>query len=257
MRLDLALVERGLARSRTQAQSLIADDMVSVGGHVVRKPGADVADTAVIDVAGAANPYVSRGGLKLAAALDHFTIDVTGLLCLDVGASTGGFTDCLLQRGAKHVVAVDVGHGQMTPTLAVDPRVTSREGINARTLTVADFNDAPSPFQGEAWGEVLFDIIVADLSFISVTLVLPALVNLAVDGGQFVLLVKPQFEVGPSGIGKGGLVKDSRLRQEALERVKGSAEGIGLTVKGSITSPITGGDGNEEFLLWLSKETDS
>ena len=240
MRLDLALVDRGLAPSRTQAQAIIAADMVSINGHIVTKAGADVAETTTIEVAGGINPYVSRGGLKLAAALDHFAIDVTGKLCLDIGASTGGFTDCLIQRGAKHVNAIDVGHGQMTAAIAEDPRVTSREGVNARSITPSDFDH-------------LFDIIVADLSFISVTLVLPAMANLAVKDGQFVILVKPQFEVGPSGIGKKGLVKDSRLRQEALQRVKVCAEANELTVKGSMTSPITGGDGNEEFLLWLQK----
>jgi len=241
MRLDRALVDRGLVRSRTEAQSLIDARLVTIDGVVATKASTDVDDNATLDITGALCPYVGRGGLKLAAALDHFGVTVTGHHCLDVGASTGGFTDCLLQRGASHVVAVDVGHGQLHPTLARGPRVTLREGVNAREMKPEDF-DRP------------FDTIVADLSFISLTLVIPAMSKLAVDGGQFVLLVKPQFEVGPSGLGKGGIVRSEALRQDALKRVKACAEANGLVVGGSMVSPITGGEGNEEFLLWAVRE---
>jgi 23S rRNA (cytidine1920-2'-O)/16S rRNA (cytidine1409-2'-O)-methyltransferase len=242
MRLDRALADRGLARSRTEAQSLIAAGLVVVDGAPAAKASADVLDSSTIEVIGTVCPYVSRGGLKLAAALDEFGIDVEGRECLDVGASTGGFTDCLLQRGAKHVTAIDVGHGQMVPTLAADPRVTMREGVNARALTPDDFDRA-------------FDLVVADLSFISLTLVIPAISNLAKPGGEFVLLVKPQFEVGPSGLSKGGIVRDVKLRQEALDTVAGCAEKSGLVVEGWRNSPIAGGDGNEEFLLWAKRES--
>lgn len=244
MRLDRALVDRGLARSRAEAASFIDAGGVTVDGVVQTKASAPVLDSSVIDITGEICPYVSRGGLKLAGALDQFAIDAHDRLCLDVGASTGGFTDCLLQRGARHVIAIDVGHAQMHPTLAADPRVTLREGVNARSLSIDDFDG-------------LFDIVVADLSFISLTLVIPAIAPLTVDGGQFVLLVKPQFEVGPSGLGKGGLVRDERLRQEAVERVRMCAEANGLVVRGSITSPIAGGDGNVEYLLWASRASNS
>ena len=240
MRLDRTLVDRGLARSRTEAQSFIDADLVRVDGKVITKASIDVDDRAHVEVTGTVCPYVSRGGMKLEAALDHFAIDPNGLLCLDIGASTGGFTDCLLQRGAAHVVAVDVGHDQLHPTLARDPRITHREGINARSMKSTDF-------------EVPFDLIVADLSFISLTLVMPSISTLTVDGGQFVLLVKPQFEVGPTGLGKGGIVRSDALRREALDRVKASAEANRVTIAGTMTSPITGGDGNEEYLLYLTR----
>lgn len=239
-RLDKAIVERGLARSRTEARTLIDAALVRVDGAQASKPSLDVGDGARIEVTGSLRPYVSRGGLKLAAALDEFAIDVTGRICLDVGASTGGFTDCLLQRGARHVTAVDVGHGQMDSKLAADPRVDLREGVNARSMTRSDF-------------EVPFPIVVGDLSFISLTLVIPAISGVVEPGGDVVLLVKPQFEAGPAGIGKGGIVRDERRRQEAVERVMACAEAHGFTVAGSMTSPIEGGDGNVEYLLWLKE----
>jgi 23S rRNA (cytidine1920-2'-O)/16S rRNA (cytidine1409-2'-O)-methyltransferase len=236
MRLDRALVSRGLARSRTEAQTLIAGGFVRVEGNTTTKASYGVDDQVAITVEGSACPYVSRGGLKLAAALDEFGIEITGRLCLDVGASTGGFTDCLLQGGAGGVIAVDVGHGQMAPALAADLRVTLREGVNARDLKPADFDHA-------------FDVIAVDLSFISLTLVLPALVRLLAPGGDVIALVKPQFEVGRSAIGKGGIVRDPVLKEAAVHAVIACAKENWLYEAGSMTSPILGGDGNEEFLL--------
>ncbi len=238
MRLDRALAVRGLARSRTEAQGLIAAGQVRVDGRPAEKASQLVADEAALLVEGERSPYVSRGGLKLAAALDAFVLPVVGRTALDVGASTGGFTDCLLQRGAARVVAVDAGHGQMASEIAADPRVHSREGVNARFLSSADFDS-------------LFELIVADLSFISLTLVLPALAPLLRPGGDLIVLVKPQFEVGAAHLGKGGIVRDLSQRSEAVHRVMGAAAALGLTVRGQIVSPIRGGDGNEEFLLWL------
>ena len=184
--------------------------------------------------------FVSRGALKLDGALSEFGINVEGLDALDVGASTGGFTECLLRRGVQSVIAVDVGHGQMAPEIAADPRVQSREGINARSLSPADF---PHPF----------GIIVVDVSFISLSLILPALVPLLAEAGILVCLVKPQFEVGPHHVGKGGIVRDAKARDEALERVAHAALALGLRETGRMVSPIEGSDGNTEFLLRLEK----
>ncbi len=186
-------------------------------------------------------PYVSRAGLKLEAALETFALSVTGGTALDIGASTGGFSDCLLQRGAARVDAVDVGHGQLASALASEPRLFYREGVNARNLSTTDF---PVPF----------DIIVADLSFISLTLILPVLPPLLHSHGDLVCLVKPQFEVGVHGLGKRGVVRDPQAQQNALNRVRASARAAGLCERGCRDSPILGGEGNREFLLWLTRE---
>ena len=237
-RLDKALVRRGLARSRTEAQALLAAGQVVVNGRAVAKASVCVDEAAAITVQGGRLPFVSRGGLKLQAALETFGITVTGRTALDVGASTGGWTDCLLQRGARRVVALDVGHGQMAPGIAADPRVELREGVNARFLSPQDF---ASPF----------DLIVADLSFISLTLVLPALVPLLTPGGDLVCLVKPQFEVGVEKLGRGGVVRNADARREALRRVVAAAQSLGLRDAGRMDSPILGMTGNQEFLEWL------
>ncbi len=239
MRLDKALVMRGLCRSRAEAQAALDSGAVTLDGLTVGKASLTVGEEATLTVTDTGARWVSRGALKLDAALAHFGIPVAGRTALDVGASTGGFTECLLRRRAVSVHAVDVGHGQMVPALASDPRVHSREGVNARLLTPADF---PHPF----------GILVADLSFISLTLVLPALAPLLGVGGDMVCLVKPQFEVGPARLGKGGIVRDARAREEALARVVGAAQACGLVERGRITSPIVGGEGNIEFLLWLT-----
>lgn len=244
MRLDTALVARGICRSRTEAQALLRAGLISVDGRRGLKASAEAAETAVLTRHDTGPRFVSRGALKLDAALTKFSLDVSGKTALDVGASTGGFTECLLRRGIGSVIAVDVGHGQMVPTIASDPRVESREGVNARFLSPADF---PCPFEP-------FDLVVADMSFISLTLVLPALRPLLAASGEMVCLVKPQFEVGHTHLGRGGIVRDLKARAEALERVASAARALGLREAGRMTSPIEGSDGNVEFLLRLQAE---
>ena len=244
MRLDKALVLRGVCRSRTEAQTLLNDEMISVNGRRGLKASAEITGDAVLARHDSGPRFVSRGALKLEGALTEFGRDVAGQTALDVGASTGGFTECLLRRGAKSVIAIDVGHGQMAPEIAADPRVQSREGVNARSLTPADFPHT-------------FEMIVADISFISLTLVLPALTPLLAAKGNLICLVKPQFEVGQAHLGKGGIVRDPKARAEALERVAHAAQALGLRERGRMTSPIEGSDGNIEFLLWFQGEADT
>ena len=244
MRLDLYLASVGLARSRTEAADLISEGAVSVCGTIRTKPSFAVDDTMPpenVCISREAHPYVSRGGEKLAAALAAFNLSPLGCTAIDVGASSGGFTDCLLQNGAKAVFAVDVGEGQLVPQLAADPRVLSFEHYNARFLKREDFPAVP-------------DFAVMDVSFISQTLILPALAALLPSGAPYIGLVKPQFEVGREGLGKGGIVRDDRLRREAVARVVSSAAAVGLTHRGTIDSPILGKDGNREFLCAFIKE---
>ncbi|MEK6712210.1 MAG: TlyA family RNA methyltransferase, partial [Nitrospinota bacterium] len=231
-RLDKLLVARGLVPSRERAQSLILAGRVLVGGQPARKAGAPTAPDADISLLEDPCPYASRGGLKLAGALDAFHISPGGRLCLDVGASTGGFTDVLLQRGARRVVCVDVGKGLLDWKLRNDPRVTLLEETNARHLT-------PEAFK-EAAGEEKPDLATVDLSFISVTKVLPAVRALLAPGADLVVLVKPQFEVGKGKVGKGGIVRDPLLHQEAVESVWKFAEENGLNPRARCESPITG-----------------
>jgi 23S rRNA (cytidine1920-2'-O)/16S rRNA (cytidine1409-2'-O)-methyltransferase len=235
LRLDQLLVERGLAETRAKAQALILAGEVSVNGQRAGKPGHAIAIDARIELA-AKLPYVSRGGLKLAAALDAFALNVEGRVCLDAGASTGGFTDCLLQRGALRVYAFDVGAGQLDWKLRNDPRVVLREGVNVRYLTPAG---VPEPV----------DLAVCDVSFISATMILPALAPLA---AQMVVLVKPQFEVGRGQVGKGGIVRDPALHAQACLRVEAAAHTLGFTTQ-LIESPILGAEGNREFLMHARK----
>jgi 23S rRNA (cytidine1920-2'-O)/16S rRNA (cytidine1409-2'-O)-methyltransferase len=230
------LVELGLAESRDRAQGLILAGLVRVAGQVVTKAGQAVSVEARVEVAGPEHPYVSRGGVKLAGALDHFQLNVTGLHCLDAGASTGGFTDCLLQRGAVTVTAVDVGYGQLAHKLRVDTRVTLLERVNVRHL-------AP----GQAHGP--FGFIVGDLSFISLTLVLPVLAPRLTPGGLLLVLVKPQFEAGREHVGKGGVVKNGAARRAALDNVRFCLMNLGLSVLGDCVSPITGPAGNVEYFI--------
>ncbi len=234
VRLDQLLVERGLAESRAKAQALVLAGQVLLDGKRAEKPGHAVSTEAHLELL-APPRFVSRGGLKLDAALDHFAIDVREIVCLDVGSSTGGFTDCLLQRGARHVYAIDVGAGQLDWKLRGDSRVTVREGINARYLRFEDV------------GETV-DLAVVDVSFISVTLVLPAVVPLLKENGQMVILVKPQFEVGRGEVGKGGIVRDPGLHAGACDRVRSAVEALGFQT-GLTESPILGAEGNREFLL--------
>jgi 23S rRNA (cytidine1920-2'-O)/16S rRNA (cytidine1409-2'-O)-methyltransferase len=237
-RLDHLLVERGLAESREKAQALILAGHVLVNGQKSEKPGHSVAGDAHIELL-ERMPYVSRGGYKLAAALDHWAIDVQGRTCLDVGASTGGFTDCLLQRGAACVWSIDVGHGQLDWKLRNDPRVVVREGMNARNLRAEDF-------------PVKFALAVCDASFISVTLLIPAMVPLLATRGELVILVKPQFEVERGQVGKGGIVRDPELHLVACDRVRAAIEARGFHAR-FIASPILGAEGNREFLLHASR----
>jgi 23S rRNA (cytidine1920-2'-O)/16S rRNA (cytidine1409-2'-O)-methyltransferase len=235
IRLDRLLVERGLAESREKAQALIMAGEVRVDGQKAAKPGHSVASDCAVEVT-ARPPYVSRGGLKLAAALRDFAIDPAGKVCLDIGASTGGFTDCLLQAGASRVYAVDVGSGQLAWSLRTDPRVRAIENVNAREL---------SP---DTIGETV-DLITCDVSFISVTLILPAAVPLLRTGGQMVILIKPQFEVGKGQVGKGGIVREPELHRAACERVTQAVQNLGFKTA-VMDSPILGAEGNKEFLLY-------
>lgn len=238
VRLDRLLVDRGLAESRARAEALILAGRVEVEGTERPKPGQALPPDAVVRVTEPLFPWVSRGGVKLAGALDAFGIDPAGRVCLDLGASTGGFTDVLLTRGAARVYAVDVGYGQLHAKLRSDPRVVLREKVNARLLSRAEVPEEVS-------------LVVGDLSFISLTLVLPAAVPLAAAGADFVLLVKPQFESERGEVGRGGIVRDGAVRARAVERVALAAERLGLLPGGTIESPITGADGNVEFLAWF------
>ena len=235
-RLDRLLVDRGLAPTREKAQAMILAGLVTVGGRPVDKAGEAVDTDAEIEVAGPPHPYVSRGGLKLAAALDHFALDPRGRICLDVGASTGGFTDCLLQRGATRVYAVDVGYGQLDAKLRNDPRVVVREKVNARALSEVDVPEAA-------------ELAAIDVSFISLRLVLPAVVRRLAPGAALVALVKPQFEAGRGEVPRGGVVKSETTRRRVVEEIEAAGRDLGLEVLGSIPSPIRGARGNEEFLL--------
>jgi len=243
LRLDKLLLERSLTTSRERAQALILAGKVLVNGQKVEKAGAGVDASADIRLLGEDLKYVSRGGLKLEAALTHWQIDVAGKVCLDVGTSTGGFTDCLLQRGALRVIAVDTGHGQIDFRLRQDSRVHLLEKTNARYLTA------------EQVGE-LVDVVVMDVSFISATLVLPAAVAAAFPppeerrGRQIIVLVKPQFEAGREQVGKGGIVRDPLVQKAAVERVRHALLALGCTQTDVIESPILGGEGNREFLLY-------
>ena len=237
-RIDKLLVERGLADSRTKAQAMVMAGVVLVDEQRVEKPSQQFDTNSSIRIKGGDDPtsrYVGRGGLKLEAALREFQIDVRGLNCLDVGASTGGFTDCLLQHGARKVFAIDVGHNQIDWQLRNDPRVEVREGVNARYLKLEDF-----PLQ--------VDLAVMDVSFISATKVLPAIVPLMVARGSIITLIKPQFEVGRGEVGGGGVVRDPAKRLRVIEQVNNAARALGLAVVNVIESPIQGAEGNVEYL---------
>ena len=237
-RLDERVVAEGLAESRSAAQALIMAGKVLVEDVPVDKAGTRVAAEKRVRLKGGTSSFVSRGGDKLAGALDHFGFDPAGMRALDVGASTGGFTDCLLQRGAEHVCAIDVGHSQMHSRLRLDPRVEVHERVNARHLAPADF---PGPF----------DVFVVDVSFISLALILPA-IHACAPAAQGLLLVKPQFEVGRDHVGKGGVVRDDALRVEAVDAVAGAAEALGRRELGRVDSAVAGPKGNREIFLWIS-----
>jgi 23S rRNA (cytidine1920-2'-O)/16S rRNA (cytidine1409-2'-O)-methyltransferase len=238
VRLDLLVVERGLAPTRERARALVLAGQVKVDGQVVSKAGAPVTDGVSIDLVRPDHPYVGRGGLKLAHALETFGIDVAGKEALDIGASTGGFTDVLLQRGATRVVALDVGHGQLDWRIRNDARVVVIEEFNARFLKPSDL---PGPV----------DIVVIDVSFISLTQILPQVPPVLRPGANVVALVKPQFEAGRAEVGRKGIVRDPEVQARAVERVTAAAVGIGLERIAMTPSPITGSEGNVEFLLHL------
>ncbi|QSQ14733.1 TlyA family RNA methyltransferase [Myxococcus landrumensis] len=235
-RVDVLVVERGLAESRTKAQALILAGQVVVDDQRVDKPGSLIPVEAELRLKGEVLPYVSRGGLKLKAAIDRFGLDVQGKVGADIGASTGGFTDCLLQHGAVRVHAIDVGYGQLHEKLRKDPRVRSRERVNARYLTDEDLPEKVG-------------VVVIDVSFISLRQVLPSVLTFLEPGGLLAALVKPQFEVGPDRVGKGGVVKDPVARQDAIDTVTAFVREQGLTVRGVMDSPVPGPAGNVEALL--------
>jgi 23S rRNA (cytidine1920-2'-O)/16S rRNA (cytidine1409-2'-O)-methyltransferase len=241
-RLDLLLLERGLAPSRERARALILEGKVLVNEQKVDKPGTTIAVDAAIRMLGEDLPYVSRGGLKLAAAFDHWQLAVSGRGCVDVGASTGGFTDCLLQRGAAYVTAIDTGFGQIALKLRDDPRVRLLERTNARFLEPGSLE--------EGRGAPALTLLVMDVSFISATLLLEPVFAAAPHLEEAVILVKPQFEAGREHVGKGGIVRDEAAHQMAIDRVTGCVASLGWEVVGTIPSPITGAEGNREFLLY-------
>lgn len=246
-RLDQALVDRGLAPSRTRAREMIEAGQIRVGEKAVTKASFEISDDETIQAqAGEADRYVSRGGLKLERALRAAGLSVRGLKVLDVGQSTGGFTDCLLQDGAEKVVGVDVGHGQLHASLAKDARVVAIEGLHAREK---DQLAKVLPHFG-AMGP---DLAVADVSFISLTAILPALAHVVATGKPILALVKPQFEVGPEGLGKGGIVRDPLLYSDVERKIKRSAEEAGFRVQGYFESALEGKDGNKEFFLHAVK----
>jgi 23S rRNA (cytidine1920-2'-O)/16S rRNA (cytidine1409-2'-O)-methyltransferase len=237
-RLDVLLVERGLVATRERARALILAGQVRVAGRVVDKAGAQVAADAIVDLATADHPYVGRGGVKLAHALDAFHVAVNGRRALDIGASTGGFTDVLLQRGARDVIALDVGHGQLDWKLRTDPRVLVREGVNARTLTRAD---VPHPV----------DVVTIDVAFIGLGHILPSVPPFLAAGADVVALVKPQFEAGRDEVGRGGIVTDPAVHEAVVTNVARAAEALGFIRVAMTPSPITGATGNREFFLHL------
>jgi 23S rRNA (cytidine1920-2'-O)/16S rRNA (cytidine1409-2'-O)-methyltransferase len=274
MRADLFLVEHGFAATRSQAQRLIAAGAqwrVEEGAwKKVAKNGDEVPDAAELQLLDTSEAkYISRGGLKLEGALTSSGLAVKDLRCLDIGQSTGGFTDCLLQHGAAQVVGVDVGHGQLHHSLRIDPRVVCIEGVNARSLTAGDLvehyrralhagDDAGDQFDEDAefdgaGFEPVFDFLTGDLSFISLTLVLPAVVRLLRADGQLLMLVKPQFELQPGQVGKGGIVRDAALFESIEKRLRECCAGLGLQVLAWLESPIAGGDGNREFFIHAKK----
>jgi 23S rRNA (cytidine1920-2'-O)/16S rRNA (cytidine1409-2'-O)-methyltransferase len=240
MRLDVFLAESGLADSRTDAKNFILQGAVKVGGIVINKPSFNVLGDENISLDKSSKKYASRGGLKLEGALDHFGLDPKGAYAIDIGASSGGFTDCLLKRGAHHVIAVDSGSGQMVEGLRRDDRVTVIENFNARYMSPIDFEYVPN-------------LAVMDVSFISAKLIINAVMTILADGGNFICLIKPQFEVGRSGLNKKGIVKNDSLRKNAVNDVLEFANCCGFKLLGIMESPILGGDGNTEYLAHFQK----
>ena len=244
MRLDVFLFENGYASSRTEAKQLITESLVSVDGRVITKPSCDVDDGVKISIADAGVRYASRGGLKLECAINAFEFEIRGKKAIDVGASSGGFTDCLLKNGAQHVVAVDSGTDQLVSHLRNDARVTVMEGYNARYMSASDLPYKPQ-------------LAVMDVSFISATYIIPALYDCLSEEADFICLIKPQFEVGRANIGKGGIVKDDKVRASAVKKVVDFAESVGFKTISTVRSTVIGGDGNVEFLAHFKKQQEA
>lgn len=242
-RLDLEMTERGLCKSREHAKQLIKSHKVTVDGRVCEKPSRTVTDETEIAVTGDVHRYVGRGGLKLEKAVDLFKINLNGKVCLDIGASTGGFTDCMLQNGASLVYALDVGHSQLDEKLIHDSRVINMEKTNIRETSTETFNKK-------------IDFIATDVSFISLKLVLPKINELLSDSGRAVVLIKPQFEAGKSNLSKTGIVRDRRVHRQILSDITDFAANLGFTVSGVCVSPVRGGSGNSEYLMYLSNKKD-
>ena len=245
MRIDVYLSDTGILSSRTEAKKFIDEGAVFVDGVQITKPSFDITgleDKIYVDRS--VKKYVSRGGIKLKGALSAFNVCVSGRKCLDIGASSGGFTDCLLQEGAEHVIAVDSGSGQIVNSLRIDKRVTVKENYNARYMSIGDLEYSP-------------ELAVMDVSFISATYIIPSVYEVLAEDGEFICLIKPQFEVGKHGLGKGGIVRDSKVRDSAVDKVVKFAENRGFTVQSVIQSPIKGGDGNVEFLAHFIKRKET
>ncbi len=243
MRLDVYLTENGLAKSRERAKELIKAGQVAADGKTVLKPSFEVPEDCGVQVVGEQLKYVGRGGLKLEKALSAFGIDISGRVCLDIGASTGGFTDCMLSGGAEFVYAVDVGHGQLDEKLRNDSRVLNMEKTNILEITAENFPKVPT-------------FISADVSFVSLKKILPKIAELLTENGEAVVLIKPQFEAGKANIGKKGIVKDRKVHAAVLEDISSCCFSLGLEIHGLTHSPITGGDGNIEYLAHIKKGTD-
>ena len=241
MRLDIYLHENGFANSRTDAKQKITEGLVSLNGTVVMKPSFDVVGEVDLSIAEGTNKYASRGGIKLETAISKFKFDIEGKLAIDVGASTGGFTDCLLKNGAKSVISLDSGSGQLVNELRSDSRVVVMENYNARYINPNDLPFVP-------------ELAVMDVSFISATYIIPSLYECLKDGSDFICLIKPQFEAGKGKVGKGGIVKDEAVRRAAIEKVRECAIAVGFDCLGVVKSAITGGDGNVEYLAHFKKK---
>ena len=240
MRLDIYLTEHNLAQSRERAKKLIKNNRVKVNSLICAKPSREILDNDIVECDDSKSDYVGRGLIKLETAFENFNIDITDKICADIGASTGGFTQFMLRNGAKQVYAIDVGHGQLDISLINDPRVVNCEGVNARYLTHDFFENKP-------------EFISVDISFISLTLVLPALVNCLTDNGDIVVLIKPQFEAGKAALNKKGIVRDKKDHIRVIENLLMQFSGLGLSVGGIVPSAIQGGDGNIEYLAYLRK----
>ncbi len=240
MRLDAYLVEKNIATGRDRAKEMISSQQIKVNGRIITKAAFDVEEDAVIEVVGEILRYVSRGGLKLEKAISDFSLDLAGKVCIDIGASTGGFTDCMLQNGAAHVYAVDVGTGQLASKLLEDKRVENREQTNARELEEKDFSPRP-------------DFASCDVSFISLTKILPAIYRVLKDDGSAACLIKPQFEAGPKNLNKKGVVKDVKIREKVVADIVDFAKGLGFKNIRITESPILGPEGNKEYLMYLEK----